>query len=59
MRGFKRLSCAQAVCAGHGFVRNPRDGFYRLGIVLGDPRVRRVPRLMVAWDEITGLLQAS
>lgn len=59
MRGFKRLACAQVICEGHGFVRNLRDGFYRLGIVLGDPRERRVPQLMVAWDEITGLLQAA
>jgi hypothetical protein len=58
MRGFKALYSAQTICAGHGFVRNIREGFYRLGIVLGDPRVRRLPRLMVAWNEITGLLQA-
>ena len=59
MRGFKQLRCAQTVCAGHGFLRNLRDGFYRLGIVLGDPRIPRGPRPMLAWDEITQLLQAA
>jgi transposase-like protein len=59
MRGFKALRCAQTVCAGHGFRRNVREGFYRLGVVAGDPRVRRPPRLMVAWAEITGLLRAA
>jgi len=59
MRGFKMRHCAQTVCAGHGFVRNLREGFYRLGIVPGDPRVRRAPRLMLAWDELTQQLQAA
>ena len=59
MRGFKALGCAQTIRAGSGFVRNVREGFYRLGIVPGDPRVRRAPRLMVAWGEISGLLQAA
>ena len=59
MRGFKQLRCAQTACAGHGFLRNLRDGFYRFGIVLGDPRIPRGPRLMLAWDEITHLLQAA
>jgi hypothetical protein len=59
MRGFKALRCAQTVCAGHGFMRNVREGFYRWGVVAGDPRVRRRPRLMVAWGEITGLLRAA
>jgi len=34
-------------------MRNVREGFYRLGSLLGDLQVRRLPRLMVAWDEIT------
>jgi transposase, IS6 family len=33
MRGFKQERCAQVVCEGHGFMRNLRDGFYRLGFV--------------------------
>jgi transposase-like protein len=59
MRGFKQLHCAQVVCAGHGFVRNLRNGCYRLGMALGDARLRRVPQTMRAWDEITTLLQAA
>lgn len=59
MWGFKTLSTAQTVCAGHGFVRNLRDGFYRLGVITADPRIPRVPRLMRAWDEITVQLQAA
>ena len=31
MRGFKMLRCARTVRTGHGFGRNPREGFYRLG----------------------------
>ena len=37
MRGFKQAPAAQVVCAGHGFMRNLRDGFYRLGLAAGDP----------------------
>jgi transposase-like protein len=59
MRGFKMLHCAQTVCAGHGFVRNLREGFYRLGIVMSDPRIPQAPRVMRAWDEITHQLQAA
>jgi hypothetical protein len=59
MRGFKMLPCAQTVCAGHGFVRNLRGGFYRLGVVMADPRIPQTPRLMRAWDEITQQLQAA
>jgi transposase-like protein len=59
MRGFKQRRCAQVVCAGHGFVRNLRNGCYRLGLVLGDARLRRVPQTMRAWDEITALLQVA
>lgn len=59
MRGFKQAPAAQIVCAGHGFMRNLRDGFYRLGLAAGDPRIPRAPRLMRAWDELTALLQAA
>ena len=59
MRGFTALRCAQTVCAGHGFMRNLRDGFYRLGVIMADPRISRAPRLMLAWDELTQLLQAA
>jgi transposase-like protein len=59
MRGFKRLRTAQIVCSGHGFVRNPRQGFYRLGLRMGDPRIPRAPRLALAWGELTQQLQAA
>ena len=50
MRGFKQAPAAQVVCAGHGF--------YRLGLVAGDPRI---PRTATggAWDELTAALQAA
>jgi IS6 family transposase len=59
MRGFKTLPCAQRVCAGHSFVRNLRDGFYRLGLIMADPRIPQAPRLVLAWDEITKQLQVA
>jgi transposase-like protein len=59
MRGFQTVSCAQVVCEGHGFMRNLRDGFYRLGLPSGDPRVRQAPRLAQAWDEVTRILIAG
>jgi transposase, IS6 family len=59
MRGFQTVPCAQVVCAGHGFIRNLRDGFYRLGLPTGDPRVRQAPRLVHAWDDVTRILIAG
>ena len=56
MRGFKTDATAQVVCSGHGFMRNLRDGFYTLGVVLGDPRIPRPPRLLRAWDALTAQL---
>ena len=59
MHGFKQASTAQVACAGHGFMRNLRNGFYRLGLAAGDPHIPRAPRLMRAWDELTALLRAA
>jgi len=59
MRGFQQLGCAQVVCDGHGFMRNLRDGFYRLGEPTGDPRIPHAPRLMRAWDDLTHRLAAA
>lgn len=59
MRGFQRLRCAQVVCDGHGFMRNLRDGFYRLGQPTGDPRLPQAPRLVCAWDDLTRRLAAA
>jgi transposase-like protein len=59
MRGFKQHYTAQTICAGHGFVRNLGEGFYRLGVIMADPRIPQAPRLMRAWDELTEQLQAA
>jgi len=59
MRGFQQIECAQVVCDGHGFMRNLRDGFYRLGEPTGDPRLPRAPRLARAWDDLTQILAAA
>jgi transposase-like protein len=59
MRGFQTLRCAQAVCEGHGFMRNLRAGFYDLGVPTGDPRRPQAPRLVQAWDELTHLLRVA
>jgi len=59
MRGFQHLRCAQVVCDGHGFMRNLRDGFYRLGEPTGDPRIHQAPRLARAWDDLTQILAAA
>ncbi len=59
MRGFQHLRCAPIVCDGHGFMRNRRDGFYRLGELTGDPRLPQAPRLVCAWDALTQILAAA
>ena len=59
IRGFKTLPGARTVCPGHGFVRNLRDGFYRLGVIMVDPRIPRSPRLMLAWGASTARSQAA
>jgi len=59
MRGFQQLGCAQVVCDGHGFLRNLRDGFYRLGEPAGDPRIPQAPRLARAWDDLTQILAVA
>jgi transposase, IS6 family len=59
MRGFKRIGSAQTICAGHGFIRNLREGFYTLGTPQGDPRLPQPPRVMCAWNDLTNTLQAA
>jgi len=59
MHGFQQLGCAHVVCDGHGFMRNLRDGFYRLGEPAGDPRLPQAPRLMRVWDDLTRILAAA
>lgn len=59
MRWFKTLATAALFCRAHGFLRHLLQGFYDLGIVLGDPRRPQAPRLMRAWTELTQELQAA
>jgi hypothetical protein len=62
MRGPKESVCAAAAnlfCRAHGFMRNVPDGFYRWGLVLGDPRIPWAPRLVLAWEKLTQELQAA
>ncbi len=59
MRGFQQIACAQVVCDGHGFMRNLRDGFYRLGEPAGEARIPQAPRLARAWDDLTRILGAA
>jgi transposase, IS6 family len=59
MRWFKTLATAALFSRVHGFLRNLLQGFYELGIVLGDPRRPQAPRLMRAWAELTHVLQAA
>jgi len=40
-------------------MRNLRDGFYRLGEPIGDPRLPQAPRFMRAWDDLTLRLAAA
>ena len=59
MRGFKTLPCAQVVCAGHGFMRNLRNGFYDVGSTVDDANLSAAPRLVRAWDDLTLILSAT
>ena len=58
-RGCKTARGAQRFCQAHGFVRNLRQGFYRLGVVLRDPNDTLRPRLVRTWDDLTAQLLAS
>lgn len=59
MRGFQTLPCAQVVCAGHGFMRNLRNGFYDLGVPGSKVSLSQTPRLVRAWDELTLVLATA
>lgn len=47
------------MCAGHGFMRNLRDGFYWLGFVWYGAGGPHPPRLLTAWDDLTRILHAA
>src|SRR3954447_2367562 len=58
-RGCKTTGGAQRFCPAHGFVRNLRQGFYRLGAISRDPKDALRPQLVRAWEELTTQLLAS
>jgi transposase, IS6 family len=58
-RGCKTKTGAQRFCRAHGFVRNLRQGFYRLGVLPRNPKDAIRPRLVRAWEELTIQLLAS
>jgi transposase-like protein len=55
-RGCKTRGGAQRFCRAHGFVRNLRQGFYRLGAVSQDPNDAIRPQLVRAWEALTAQL---
>jgi transposase-like protein len=58
-RGCKTTGGAQRFCQAHGFLRNLRQGFYRLGAEPRDPHDAIRPPLVRAWEELTSQLLAS
>jgi transposase, IS6 family len=58
-RGCKTTGGAQRFCRAHGFVRNLRQGFYRLGTVPQNPKDAMRPQLVRAWEALTAQLLAS
>ena len=59
MRGFKARYSAQIIGARQGFVRNRREGFSGLGVIMADPPITQAPRLKLAWDAVTEPLQVA
>jgi IS6 family transposase len=55
-RGCKTASGAQRFCQAHGFVRNLRQGFYRLGAVPRDTNEAIRPPWVRAWEALTAQL---
>jgi transposase, IS6 family len=58
-RGCQTAGGAQRFCQAHGFLRNLRQGFYRLGAEPRDPNDALRPRLVRAWEELTSQWLAS
>ena len=58
-RGCKTAGGAQRFCQAHGFVRNLRQGFYRLGAFPRNANDAIRPQLVRAWEELTIQLLAS
>jgi transposase, IS6 family len=57
-RGCKTARGAQRFCQAHGFVRNLRQGFYRLGAVSQDANDAIRPQWVRAWEALTAPLLA-
>src|SRR3954454_1595454 len=55
-RGCKTRDGAQRFCQAHGFLRNLRQGFYRLGAVPRDARDAIRPPWVRAWEALTAQL---
>jgi putative transposase len=55
-RGCKTTGGAQRFCRAHGFVRNLRQGFYRLGAAPRDQKDATRPQLVRAWEALTAQL---
>jgi transposase, IS6 family len=58
-RGCTTAGGAQRFCQAHGFLRNLRQGFYRLGAVPREANDATRPPLVRAWEELTTQLLAS
>ena len=56
MRGFKTLTGARVLRAGHAFLRNLRAGFYDLGRLIDDVAGLAQPPVVRAWAALTGTL---
>jgi transposase-like protein len=55
-RGCQTTGGAQRFCQAHGFIRNLRQGFYRLGAAPQEPNEAIVPQLVRAWEALTAQL---
>jgi transposase, IS6 family len=55
-RGCKTAGGAQRFCRAHGFIRNLRQGFYRLGAVPRDTNDAIRPPWVRAWEALTAQL---
>jgi transposase, IS6 family len=58
-RGCKTAQGAQRFCQAHGFLRNLRGGFYRLGTVSQEANEAIRPPLVRAWEALTAQLLAA
>ena len=52
-RGFKTLTGAQVLCAGHAFLRNLRGGFYNLERLVGAVAAAPQPPVVRGWAALT------